>query len=355
MNNTDILTSDKRISALIDGGKIDRVPVIPHIESFAGKVCNMSAMEFYLNPIKAYEAQVRCKELFQHDGGIEYNIVNGFVADFAGGILEFQEKPVSAYPKIISRAVSCEKDIEKLKMPNVFNSFTGKKYLEFNKLLIDKGKTISIFAGSPAMMAINIVDMRLLMRWMVKKPEYVHRIMRFATDYILLMGREYVDKFGSKNIEAGMALPIESNNIMSPKMFEKFALPYIVEVFRNFDEMGIEISSIHLCGDHRRNIGYWKSDIGLKPRTLITVGAEMNLKSLSKEMGEDFIIGGNLKNLTLQTGTPLDVYIEAKEIIESMKYFKGGFVLTPDCTLSYSTPKENLNAMIEAARNIGKY
>jgi len=355
MVNRDKITSDERMKLLIEGKKIDRIPVIPHIETFAGKIFGVGSKEYYLDPTKAYECQVKCKELFNHDGGIDYNIANGYVKDFEGGELEFSQKLKWGYPKVIKRAVTCEADIANLKMPKLLDSFTGKKYSQFNKLSLKNQGVVSLFAGSPTMMAANIVDMEILLKWMIKKPECAHEIMRFSTDYIILMATEYVKTYGRENIDAGMSLPVESNNVMSTKVFEKFALPYIIEVFEKFEDLGINISSIHLCGNHKKNIQYWKHNIKLKPRTLITVGAEMDLKELSKEIGNDYIIGGNLKNTTLQTGTPQDVYKEAEEIIQSMKFFEGGFILTPDCTLSYLTPVENLHAMINAAKKLGQY
>lgn len=81
----------------------------------------------------------------------------------------------------------------------------------------------------------------------------------------------------------------------------------------------------------------------------------MDLKDLADYFGENYIIGGNVKNTTLQMGTPDEVYEEARQIIEKMKFNKGGFVLTPDCTLMTTTPAANLYAMIKAARDFGSY
>lgn len=72
-------------------------------------------------------------------------------------------------------------------------------------------------------------------------------------------------------------------------------------------------------------------------------------------MGPDFILGGNVKSITLQMGTPEEVYEESAAIIRKMKYFSGGFVLTPECTLSYLTPPANFYAMIKAAKEVGRY
>ena len=172
---------------------------------------------------------------------------------------------------------------------------------------------------------------------------------------LIIVAKRHAELFGAENISAGIACPLECRSIMSSKMFEKFSLPYIKEIYDRFDNMGINISSVHLCGDHTKNLSYWKNDIVLKERTIVTTGTEFDLCDLGEELGESYIIRGNLRNTTLQLGTPEDVYNEAKELIIKMKHFKGGYILTPDCTLSFLTPLKNLTAMINAADDYGAY
>ncbi|MEG0371509.1 MAG: uroporphyrinogen decarboxylase family protein, partial [Clostridium sp.] len=349
-----LVESNDRVEKLFKGEEIDRVPVIPHMEAFAGKICNMGTKEFYMNPKSAYEAQVWCEELFSYDGGIGYDIPYGYTQEF-GGEIKFLEEPKLSYPKIISRPVNTKDDVEKLILPDVRNSFYGSKVLGFNRRCYENNKGVSISAGSPMNIAQCIVEVGTLMRWIRKEPNLVHQIMRISTDYIISLAQEHVREFGARNVSAGMSCPMECHSMMSPKTFEKFSLPYIKEIYDKFSDMGISIDSVHLCGDHKKNLGYWKNDIILKERTLITVGTEFDLSKLGEELGEKYIIGGNLKNITLQTGSPRDVYNEARGLIEEMKYFKGGYILTPDCTLSYLTPSANLYAMIKASRDFGVY
>lgn len=344
------LKSEDRMNRLISGLNIDRVPVIPHMEAFAGKICNMGTKEYYLNPKSAYYAQTWSEEIFGYDGGVGYSIPYGYTQEF-GGTIEYLESPKLSYPKILKKPVNSCEDVEKLKIPDIKTSYVGSRVVEFNKLAHKNGKNITITAGSPMNIAHCIAGTELLMRWIIKEPDLVHRIMRLCTDYILENAKEHIKLFGEKNIGAGMACPIECNDIMSPKSFEKFSLPYLKEIYEKFDEMGIKIGGIHLCGNHNKNINYFKYDLNLKPRTLITVGSEFNMRELGKLLGEDFIIGGNLKNSLLQNGRPQEVYKEAFDMINTMKYNPGGYVLTPDCTLSYLTPTANLYAMIKASKD----
>lgn len=350
----DKLTSKERMEKLIKGEKIDRVPVIPHMEAFAGKVCNMGTKEFYLNPESSYDAQIWCQELFGYDGGVGYNIPYGFVEEF-GGEIEYLQEPRLSFPKIHSRIVNTKEDIDKLIMPNIKESYFGARMLRFNRISHENGTEVGITAGSPMSIAQCIVGAENLIKWTIKEPQLVHKVMRFCTDYILLMAKIHLEEFGAENIGAGIACPMECHSLMSPKTFEKFSLPYIKEIYDKFDDWGIRIGTVHLCGDHRKNLKYWTDYIKLKERTLVTVGSEFELSLLGKELGDKYIIGGNLKNSTLQLKGPREVYNQAEKMIKEMKNFQGGYVLTPDCTLSYLTPSANLYAMIKAARDFGQY
>lgn len=350
----DKISSKERMNNLFKGKPIDRIPVLSYMEAFAGKVCNYGTKEYYLNPQIAYDCQVITKELFGYDDGPGYDIPSGYIEQF-GGEIEYLDNPKLSFPKIKRYAVNSLDEIESLTLPDITTGFLSKRILEFNKILYEKDKNIGVTAGSPLNIAIAIVGPNNLLKWMIKEPNMVHKLLRFATDYILENARVHKEIFKDASIGAGIAAPIESHNVISPKNFEKFSLPYIVEIYNKFTEMNINIQSVHLCGDHKKNISIWKDSVKLKPRTLITLGEEADMVELSKQFGEDFIIGGNLRNKTLQLGKPSDVYNEAKEMILKMKNFKGGYAIAPDCTLSYLTPSANLYAMIKAARDFGSY
>ncbi|MEF9951621.1 MAG: uroporphyrinogen decarboxylase family protein [Clostridium sp.] len=343
-----------RIERLIKGESIDRVPVIPHMEAFAGKICNVSTEEFYLNPKTSYDCQVWSKELFKYDGGHGYDIPYGYVEEF-GGKIEFPKGEFLSFPRIVERPVKTKNDVDKLVINKDCNGFLSSRLEEFNRITFEKGEGVYVSGGSPLNIVQAILGIDTLMRWTIKEKDLLHRVIRFSTDYLLYMAEKAVKEYGAENVSSGFACPVECHGLMSSKTFEKFSLPYLKEIYDKYNEMGINIDSVHLCGDHKNNLSYWKNDIGLKDRTIITVGTEFDLVELSKEMSDRYIIGGHLKNVTLQTGKPVDVYNEARELIESMKGFKGGYILTPDCTLSFLTPSANLYAMVKAAEDFGKY
>lgn len=281
----DRMTSSERMACLFAGKRPDRVPVIPHMEAFAGVMCGMSTYEWYNFPENAYRSQIWCQELFGYDGGKCYDVSSGIAGDFPGGEVVIPQEPRLSLPYASRLAAPTEADVEKLTLPrSIDETFDAKRILEFNRICYCNGEGVSVFAGSPTSVVQYLVGAENMVRWMIKKPELVHRLMRFATDYIYFLAQAYLDEFGPEPL-----------------------------------------------------------------------GAETDLEYLGKVMGPDFILGGNVRSITLQNGTPEEVYAECAAILKKMKYFPGGFVLTPECTISYLTPPANFYAMLKAARELGAY
>ena len=345
---------NSRISKLIMGEELDRVPVIMNIGVYAAYISNISSYEYYTDPDKAYEAQLWAQKLHRDDGGMSYHVPSNDAENF-GGYLEVDSKSRIAMPKVKKRIVESMEDVEKLEVPKLKEAKYIIKKLEFDRRLAKDGKGVSLSSGSPMSVAINIVGIEQFMRWMYKSPELVHKVLRVATDYLLELADLYIDEFGAENCTASSSYPSESHALISPKMFEKYSLPYIAEIHEKLIEKGITNWSIHLCGDHIKNLKYWINDIKLCPRSLITIGEEMDIGKVAEAFGKDHIIGGNIDTSLLQLGSAREVYNECEKVIDKMKYTPGGFILTPACSLPAECPPTNVHAMLEAVNTFGRY
>ena len=343
-----------RISKLITGEQLDRVPIIMNIGVYAAFISNISSFEYYTDVDKAYEAQLWAQKLHDDDGGMSYHVPSNDAENF-GGHLEVDSKSRIAMPRVTKRIVESELDVEMLEVPNLKKCKYIINKLEFDRRLVAEGGGVSLSSGSPMSIAINIVGIEQFMRWMYKSPELLHRVLRVATDYLLELADIYIEEFGAENCTASSSYPSESHALISPKMFEKYSLPYIAEIHEKLIEKGITNWSIHLCGDHIKNLKYWINDIKLCPRSLITIGEEMNIEKVAEAFGKDHIIGGNINTSFLQLGSAREVYKECEKVINKMKYNKGGFILTPACSLPAKTPPVNVHAMLEAVNTFGRY
>ncbi len=351
---TDRLTTTERMKALALMQGLDRVPINPFASAYTAAVTGLPLKEFFLEPEKAWRAQIWSIELHQYDATPSFNIPNWAGWDF-GGELIFPETPAFCLPVLGKRAVEKLEDVENLELPDLDRSPGVSRLLEFAKLSRERGSRVSIPAGSALGIAGNITSPANLFRWFYKYPDLVHRILRISTDYILAIADRLIEEFGAENCSAFIAYPFECQTMMSSKFFEKYSLPYIMEIHSKLIRKGVNKWVVHLCGDHTKNLPFWLNEIQLAPRTTITIGHEMDIEQTAKAFGEDHIIGGNVHTNLLQQGSPDQVFEVSGELIRKMKGHPGGFILMPACGLPPLTPPANVYAMVKAARVFGQY
>lgn len=350
----DNLTSSERMKALANKQGLDRVPVNPGVGLHAAAISNMSAREFYLEPEKALQAQLWAKELYQYDSGPSYGIPDWSGWDF-GGDLQFPTSTRISLPILAKHAVEKPLDVENLQVPNLETAPAFSRMHQFARLARSMGYPVSIPGGSPMGIAGAIVGLDLLLRWFHKEPELVHQVLRLATDYLLKIADQYITEFGPENCSVFSTYPLECHALVSPKVFEKFSLPYVKEICVKLKARGVKKWVFHLCGDHTRNLHLWTEEISPEPRSTITIGYEMDIQQVARAFGEDIIIGGNIPTTLLQLGTPQEVLEVSKGIIQKMKNHPGGFILMPACALPPLTPPINVFAMVKAVTLYGQY
>ncbi|OLS02671.1 uroporphyrinogen decarboxylase family protein [Tissierella creatinophila] len=348
------LTTVERMKGLIMKTKIDRIPMNPFASTYTALISNHTAREYYLNPEIALKSHINSIMLHKYDAKPGYGVPNWQTLDF-GGELEFSFKNKAALPKVVKYPIETVEDILKINMPNIESAPMASRMIRFAELSIENGFGYGVPAGSALTGVEALIGADKLLRSMVKDPKLIHSLMRISTDYILKIAKYMIDRFGIEKVSAFSAYPLESHALISPKYFDEFSLPYTKEIIDTLQKWGVESMIVHLCGDHTNNLDYWIKDIKLPKRTIIAVGTEMDIVKTAEYLGDDYIMGGNVKNITLSNEHPDKVYEESKEIINKMKDFPGGFILMPDCGLSPLTPACNIDAMLRAVRDFGRY
>jgi len=226
--------------------------------------------------------------------------------------------------------------------------------MQFSKMQQQFGMPITFPCGGPITCAGHIVEVSTLCRWMVKKPELVHRLARLATDHILQVAQYWVDTFGPERIIARDILPIEANQIISPGQFEEFVFPYLKEVHQKVLAMGVKHFITHICGEQNLNLPYL-AQVPMGDPGIVSFGHEVGLTTAIKYFGDKCVIAGNVNPTVIQTGTARQVYELTKQCIEEAKYAPRGYILTAGCDVSPLTPPYNIYVMVKAINDFGWY
>jgi uroporphyrinogen decarboxylase len=203
-------------------------------------------------------------------------------------------------------------------------------------------------------MASNISGIDQFLRWTLKNPSACDALINIALDHIFNVLAYWVESFGAERIFAWMSSPCESNQLISPKIMEKFALPAHVIYHERLRALGIERFGFHICGDQNLNLPMLSEASPWRQPSVLSFGHEVDLDTAATFFPED-IIYGNVEPVVIQVGTPGQVYELSRDAIEKGKKAPGGFVLGPGCGLPVNSPPTNMYAMTKAINDFGWY
>ena len=179
---------------------------------------------------------------------------------------------------------------------------------------------------------------------LIRSPDLIREILKLATEASKLFTEAMVERGADIIVVAD---PMASSSVISPKMFEQFAFPYIREVFAKVSDAGC-IPSLHICG----RTGPILKKMAETGARIVELDYAVDLKVAKEEVGKSVCIEGNIDPVsTLLHGRPEDVEKEAGECI-SKAGRDGGFILSSGCEVPLDTPAENIKAMVTASRRV---
>jgi uroporphyrinogen decarboxylase len=351
------MTDRERVNALLRRKKPDRVPNWPLAFGFCTLYNGGSITDAYNRPDVLLAAQRKtCL-----DFGWVYYPLMAFPTTLAsefGGDFKFPSGDYAQATMVTRFPVETEEDVWNLKMPDVRTAGTVPMRMEFCKLssqewLDNEPFNVMSWMGGPFTNAAQIPGIEKFSKWTIKKPEASHRLMRMSVDYHLELAKYWKDTFGIEGVLPFYGEPSAANQIISPKQFEQFALPYIKEINEALLAMGYKHILVHICGEQNLNLPYW-AQIPMGDPGIVSIGHEVELETAAKYFPND-IIFGNLEPAIIQTKTPEEVYEAARKNIEDGKRLTQGYIFSPGCELPPKSPVENIVAMTQAVNDFGWY
>ena len=160
------------------------------------------------------------------------------------------------------------------------------------------------------------------------------------------------ETFGAQNVIPNLWEPIAANDIISPKQFEQFVLPYIKDTNERMLKMGIRHILYHICGEQNANLPLW-AQIPMGDPGLVTFGHQVSLSRAIEVFGDSCIILGNVDSSLIQTGHPQAVYDACRSAILAGRGAPRGFMLMSGCELPPMSPPFNVYMMKKAIEDFG--
>jgi uroporphyrinogen decarboxylase len=275
-------------------------------------------------------------------------------SDF-GGEIKYPTGEWAQAPTVTRHPVTSEEDVEKLTLPDVRSVRSLHMMMEFCKISEKFGSFIIPHIGAPLSEVVaGLCGTDLSFRWMIRRPELLHRLLRLVTDFSIEVAKHWVNTFGAERLMVFETAPIESNQLISPKQFKEFAFPYLKELHEQILAMGIKHIYCHICGEQNLNLPYW-AQIPMGNPGIVSIGQEVDLATAIKYFGDSCVIAGNVEPAVIQEGTPQQIYELTKQCIEKAKHAPRGYLLMPGCELPPKAAPYKVYMMKKAVMDFGWY
>ena len=353
-NYSDSMTSRERIKALILNQPYDRVPFMPFALGYFALSNTVSLYDFFTRPEVAFRvAQSTAKQHPWANIRPVYAWADHGAWEF-GGDIAWPDSDVRMTPYTPKPRISQPEEVDSLPEPEPVKTEWFRLLSHFNELCVQNGFSALLPSASIMSPMGSIVGAARLMKWMKRYPDAVHLLAEKVLRFNVKAAEIIFEKYGSRNCSVSTELPMESNTVISPGMFEEFCLPYIARLHGFYLENGVRGTMIHLCGDHRGNLQYWKQ-IPLPKRTIFSIGDDMDLEETGDFLGETYILAGNISTHAIQFGSKEAIMEEVKRCLHQAKDRSGGFILMPACEYPPMAPPESLEAIREGLMRYGQY
>lgn len=343
------MTSLERCMATIRMEPHDRVPVDLHNFMMTVAGAKLPSQKLYQDGQLLGEAQLEAWKRFGHDMLI---VENGTAALAEACGCEVTYLPGTA-PLIEKPCLASLSEVGGLRKPDPWNSPLCRAVLEATRFLLDRiGNEVFVMGRAdqgPFDLACMIAGPETLMMAMAlgESDDLIFELLEFASQAFILYANIFKE-MGCPGTSAGEALC--SPDVVSPKLFDKFALPYGKKIVSAVQDENFFLA-YHTCGNTTRIID----------RMVQTGAAILEFdykcdKATAKRAaaGKTTLLGPIDPSGVLQHGSVEQVESACREAIEVLAP-GGGFILGPGCALPGTTPPENIDKLVECAKVYGKY
>lgn len=374
------MTPRERIETAVALKRPDRVPIAPNFDLYVARHAGITMYELLFDFRKAEAAFERAyndfnwdaNHIFMGGGGPYLKLLfwndfklpgeDGMGEDEVAQMLETRSERPEVYSEICRDGLLSvyKRRLRELE-PELF---TGKGFCEFLRGFMPYAFRAGNFVrrwekrGIPCLtggvIGFTAFDVMSMLRSitdfsmdLIRRPDEVIRA-------LAVVNRAYIDMMVMKArprwvhyCQIGSARC--SASFISPKMFERFALPLFVEATERLVAQGVT-PFLHFDSDWTPMLSYLKE---LPERKCILyLDGETNIFEAKRVLGDHMCICGDVPASLLSLGEPEEVDEYCRRLIVEVGD-GGGFILSSGCSTPPDARPENVRAMVESVRKYG--
>ena len=187
--------------------------------------------------------------------------------------------------------------------------------------------------------ASSVVDPLEIFKMLRREPERAARFMDFINDYLIRYALEMV-KAGADVIS--ISDPTATGEILGPRNFQKFAVPYYRKIINALHKEGIPVI-LHICGNASNIV----ESLNEVQANAVSFDSVVNMKSAREGIKTGLM--GNVSTQLLHTGERDKIVSITRNALQSEVD-----IVAPACGLSMATSISNLKAMTDYVKE-GSY
>ena len=334
----------QRIKAAINGKPTDKIPIMLHNFMMAAKEANVNMAAYRENPQVIADVFIQSVEKYAYDG-VVVDIDTVTLAGAVGVPVDFPDhEPARSDTGNLNQL----DEVKRLKPVRIENYKYVQNLLEAVRLIKSYFKNEIYVRGNCDQAPFSLASMmRGSQSWMLDllmgDPDFVQELLAYCTDIscqcIRLMAQTGCDMVSNGDSPAGPEM-------ISPDMYEKFALPYEKMVVKEAHQQNLPYT-LHICGN-TESILNGMVETGTDA---VELDYKTNMYTAKDIIGDKVCFIGNIDpSGVLAMGDP---HLVETKTIELINAFEGipRFILNAGCAIPSNTPEENLKRMISVARN----
>ncbi|MDR2825273.1 MAG: uroporphyrinogen decarboxylase family protein [Deltaproteobacteria bacterium] len=341
----DLMTPLERAKALQKGLPVDRLRCVPSISNTTARVLGVKVSELRSNGETLARATVATWRRFGFDSVRVFTDL--FIQPEAMGAKV--RVPLDETAHLDAPAITKEEEIDSLSPHNPYKDGQLPALLEATRRTLEEiGQEVPVTCGleGPFTLASLVAGADNLARWMVRKPETVHKLLGIVYESCRLLADAIIDIGSVPSLTCAMS----SSTVISPRHFKEFSQPYLTKLIQHIKARGVASVGLHICG---KTAPIWEgmADTGAG---CLSIDNMAHLDEAKRVVGDRVCLMGNVPPAeVLLQGTVEDVRKASRKCIREAWDNPCGFILASGCSLPTETPFANIDAMLDTVREVG--
>jgi uroporphyrinogen-III decarboxylase len=371
----EIESRKKRVTLAKNFGTPDRVPVIPALaHRFLVPAVGGNFREYYSDPETMLRIQIQAQKwLMENIRTDAYSITgawvgawtdfqNTFEAGSLGCEVVFRDDDI---PWVGKGWVRNDGDLSRLEAIDFVHGGLNGRQVEYRKAMIRVAEKYPVrFQGGPVFypganpslthtsdgpfgVAGDLMGVEELFLAVHERPDFVKELLRIVTAKLI----EYLDFCWT---EEGLPEPRDfawTDDLavsLSADAYREIVLPFEQQLRFHFNGR----LTLHMCGATDHLLHIFVEDLNI--HEFQGFGYQVNLDHIASVMGGRVVLIGNVNPMLIHSGTREEVIDATRRVIEKLAPQRG-LIIQDGNNIPPGAPVHNINAMMEAAEQFGRY